>query len=62
VITGELAVKIGNDEFALDTGDSIYFDSSVPHSNRRTGKKSATALLLPSDKGPSAAPFPLRIA
>jgi len=46
VINGELALKIGNDEFLLDTGDSIYFDSSVPHSYRRTGKKTCDGIVV----------------
>jgi transcriptional regulator with XRE-family HTH domain len=39
LINGQLAIKVGSEEYALDEGDSIYFDSSVPHSYRRTGKK-----------------------
>jgi transcriptional regulator with XRE-family HTH domain len=46
VINGELALKIGNDEYLLDTGDSIYFDSSVPHSYRRTGKKTCDGIVV----------------
>ncbi len=46
VINGELALKIGNDEYLLDTGDSIYFDSSVPHSYRRTGKKLCDGIVV----------------
>jgi len=46
VINGELALKIGNDEYLLDSGDSIYFDSSVPHSYRRTGKKTCDGIVV----------------
>jgi transcriptional regulator with XRE-family HTH domain len=46
VITGELALKVGQDEYLLDTGDSIYFDSSVPHSYRRSGKKSCDGIVV----------------
>jgi transcriptional regulator with XRE-family HTH domain len=39
LMNGDLALKIGNEEYTLEAGDSIYFDSSVPHSYRRTGKR-----------------------
>jgi transcriptional regulator with XRE-family HTH domain len=39
LINGQLAIKVGNEEYALEEGDSICFCSSVPHSYRRTGKK-----------------------
>jgi transcriptional regulator with XRE-family HTH domain len=44
VINGELGLKIGNDEYILDTGDSIYFDSSVPHAIAALARRRATAL------------------
>jgi transcriptional regulator with XRE-family HTH domain len=46
VITGELALKIGTDEHMLESGDSIYFDSSVPHSYRRAGKKNCDGVVV----------------
>jgi transcriptional regulator with XRE-family HTH domain len=46
VIDGELTLKIGTDEYVLDTGDSIYFDSSIPHSYRRTGKKPCEGVVV----------------
>jgi transcriptional regulator with XRE-family HTH domain len=46
VINGELGLKIGNHEYMLDTGDSIYFDSSVPHAYRRTGKKACDGIVV----------------
>ena len=46
VINGELALKIGTEEYLLDSGDSIYFDSSIPHSYRRTGKKICDGLVV----------------
>jgi transcriptional regulator with XRE-family HTH domain len=46
VISGELALKVGTEEYQLDTGDSIYFDSSIPHSYRRTGKKTCDGLVV----------------
>jgi transcriptional regulator with XRE-family HTH domain len=46
LINGELCLKIGNDEHNLETGDSVYFDSTVPHSYRRTGKKPCDGLVV----------------
>lgn len=31
VIEGELKLRIGGEDYRLDTGDAIYFDSSMPH-------------------------------
>lgn len=46
VISGELTLKIGNEEHQLQDGDSIYFDSSVPHSYRRSGKKTCDGIVV----------------
>ena len=46
VINGELALKIGTEEHLLNEGDSIYFDSSIPHSYRRAGKKDCGGLVV----------------
>ena len=46
VINGELALKIGTEEYTLEPGDSIYFDSSIPHSYRRAGKKPCDGLVV----------------
>ena len=46
LINGELALKVGTEEYLLNEGDSIYFDSSIPHSYRRTGKKSCDGLVV----------------
>lgn len=46
VITGELLLKLGNEEHLLETGDSIYFDSAVQHSYRRDGKKPCQAVVV----------------
>jgi len=31
VIEGKIRISVGKKEFILDTGDSIYFDASIPH-------------------------------
>ena len=46
VITGELLLRIGSEEHTLETGDSIYFDSGVQHSYRRSGKKPCLAVVV----------------
>ncbi len=46
VINGELALKIGLDEYTLEPGDSAYFDSSVPHSYRRAGQNKCDGLVV----------------
>src|SRR4051794_32095418 len=35
VLVGTLSVHIGGEEYALAPGDSMYFDSGVPHAYRR---------------------------
>jgi transcriptional regulator with XRE-family HTH domain len=46
LLKGSLTVKIGRDEYALEAGDAIYFDSSVPHSYRRRGSKPCRGLVV----------------
>lgn len=31
VIQGKLGIKLGDDDYVLEPGDSIYFDGAVPH-------------------------------
>jgi transcriptional regulator with XRE-family HTH domain len=46
VIKGSLIVKIGSEEFNLEAEDSIYFDSAVQHSYRRSGSKPCTGVIV----------------
>jgi transcriptional regulator with XRE-family HTH domain len=46
VTAGRLLMLIGRQEVELAEGDSIYFDSSVPHSYRRRGRNRCTALVV----------------
>ena len=46
VLAGSLSIHIGDEEHVLDTKDSIYFDSSVPHAYRRVGGKSCCAIVV----------------
>lgn len=43
---GTLALKIGSEQYELQEQDAIYFDSSVPHTYRRTSKKPCRALVV----------------
>jgi transcriptional regulator with XRE-family HTH domain len=46
VLSGTLIIHIGNEEHTLSVGDSILFDSSVPHGYRRKGKEICRALVF----------------
>lgn len=46
LLAGELNLKIASEEFQLETGDAIYFDSAVQHSYRRLSKKACNALIV----------------
>ncbi|ARS66068.1 helix-turn-helix domain-containing protein [Sinorhizobium meliloti] len=48
VLSGRLIVNVDGKEAALDTGDAVYFDSSVPHSYRREGGEISTAIVVTS--------------
>ena len=45
VLSGKVELRIGEDRHELAEGDSVYFDSSVPHGYRRIGVKRTTALV-----------------
>lgn len=40
VLEGTVAVKLGEREYVLRAGDSIYFNPSIPHGQRAIGKVS----------------------
>jgi transcriptional regulator with XRE-family HTH domain len=46
LMKGALTVRIGSDENALEPGDAIYFDSSVPHSYRRRGAAQCLGVIV----------------
>ncbi len=47
-IQGTLSVHIDSVEHVLDPGDSMYFDSTVPHAYRRSGKRACSAVVVTS--------------
>jgi len=46
VLKGKLALKVGTEQEILDAGDSLYFDSQLPHGYSRVGSKACTALVV----------------
>ena len=48
LLSGTLLLTVGDAVHRLGRGDSIYFDSSVPHGYRRDGKSPCTAVLVTS--------------
>lgn len=46
VLRGKLELRFGTVEHILETGDSIYFDSSLPHSYRRLSQKACCAIVV----------------
>lgn len=47
LLCGELEIRYGNDQVArIQAGDSVYFDSTVPHSYGRVGSKACKAILV----------------
>ena len=46
VLSGTLVLHIGDDEQVLEGRDSIYFDSSVPHTYCKSGAKPCCALVV----------------
>jgi transcriptional regulator with XRE-family HTH domain len=47
-LTGTLSVHIEEDEHVLEPGDSMYFDSNVPHAYRRSGGRTCSAIVVTS--------------
>jgi len=45
-LAGTLSVHMGGDEHVLEAGDSMYFDSSVPHAYRRSGGRTCSAVVV----------------
>ena len=46
VLRGKLELHIGTEDHVLESGDSIYFDSSLPHSYRRVSQKPCGAIVV----------------
>lgn len=46
VIEGSVIIRYQNEEHRLETGDSVYFDSSAPHSYQAAGGATARAIVI----------------
>ena len=46
VIDGMLSVHINDEVHALEAGDAIYFDATIPHAYRRSGGRKCSALVV----------------
>jgi len=46
VVQGELALRIGGEDYQLAEGDAIYFDGTVPHTYRRIGEQPCQGLVV----------------
>lgn len=46
VLHGTLELHVGEQEQVLEAGDSIYFDSTVPHAYSRAGARSCSAIVV----------------
>jgi len=49
VLKGKLALKVGAEQEFLEAGDSLYFDSQLPHGYSRVGTKTCTALVITAE-------------
>jgi len=46
VLKGRLALRVANEDHFLDAGDSVYFNSTRPHSYRSVGGKPCSGLVV----------------
>lgn len=60
VLDGELGLRHGDQECALEAGDAVYFDGSVPHSYQCMGKKPAGVIIVSMHQPPPGQPIPPR--
>ncbi len=52
IINGTLVITVDGEDFPLNAGDAVYFDSGTPHSYRREGRSScrAVVVVVPQEK------------
>ena len=46
VMDGSLTIHMSGEEHTLEAGDSIYFDSTMPHAYRRSGGRKCSAVVI----------------
>lgn len=49
VLRGKLALKVGAEQEVLDAGDSLYFDSQLPHGYSRVGNRPCSAVVITAE-------------
>ncbi len=62
VLHGELALRHGEQDSILETGDAAYFDAGTPHSYQCVGSKPTGAIIVTMHQAPATQPQPLRAA
>lgn len=56
VLDGSLELRHGDQQCALEIGDSVYFDSGTPHSYQCAGKKAAKVIIVTMHQALAALP------
>ena len=46
LLSGTLTVHVGDEQYTLQSRDSMYFDATVPHAYRKSGGKSCCAVVV----------------
>jgi transcriptional regulator with XRE-family HTH domain len=46
VLKGQLHLRIGEQDYSLEAGDSVYFDSAIPHSYRNRDRLACAAVVV----------------
>jgi transcriptional regulator with XRE-family HTH domain len=59
LLSGELEVVHGEQKTTLGAGDTVYFESGMPHSYRCLGSQPAAALIVTMNQTPASNPRPL---
>jgi quercetin dioxygenase-like cupin family protein/DNA-binding XRE family transcriptional regulator len=49
VLKGKLNLRVGAEHELLETGDSLYFDSQLPHGYSRAGTKPCSAIVITAE-------------
>jgi transcriptional regulator with XRE-family HTH domain len=57
-LKGRLNLHIDGQEHALESGDSMYFDSGLPHGYRRSGTSTCCAIVVTTAGSPSSTTTP----
>src|SRR4030095_10029409 len=57
-LKGRVNVHIEGQEHALEAGDSMYFDSGLPHGYRRSGTSTCCAIVVTTASSPSSTSCP----